>query len=372
MKNNQKIKVLQVFGSLNRGGAECRMMDVYRHIDLKECQFDFVSLSQDEQDFEGEIRSMGGEIYKLQSPRESGIVKHIKDLRQCIRQGDYDAVHAHTSYHCGLVMLAAWLEHVPVRIAHARTTGSKQNGSLKKIFLCFGRSLINQFANVRLAISEDAGLFLFRTYKFQIIPNAIDMKIYQNISDADISRLKKELSIPEKCFVIGQIGRFDSMKNHRFTVEWFTRYSSVHPEALLVFVGDGKLRSEIEKEVHERHLDDKVRFTGVRNDVNLLIHVFDVLFFPSLFEGLGGVVLEAQAAGIPCVESDTIPSETDLGLGITLRTSLQAPLDQWSLQVERSKAIYIPSQQEISNAFNSAGYSIESVTDRYVSLYRGG
>ena len=111
------VKVLQVFGSLNLGGAEARMMDVYRCIDAQQYQFTFLSLSEEkEQFFESEIMSRGGTIIKIGDPGTTGLFKHFRQLRRCIRNGEYQAVHAHTSYHCGLVMLAAWMEHVPETI----------------------------------------------------------------------------------------------------------------------------------------------------------------------------------------------------------------------------------------------------------------
>lgn len=371
MEKRNKIRVLQVFGSLNCGGAECRMMDIYRHIDRSVYQFDFVSLLQEQQFFEEEIQSLGGHVLKLHSPRECGILRHISELRECIREGDYQAVHAHTSYHCGLAMLAAKLEGVPVRISHARTTGSKRKGILKSIFFHIGRTLINRCSTVRFAISKNAGNFLFGKHQFEVVPNAIDMETYQNITADEIKQLKREIKITEDQFVIGQIGRFDSMKNHRFTVQWFAQFSALHPEAVLVLIGDGKLRNEIETLARDLRVDDKIIFTGVRNDVPHLIHVLNVLIFPSLFEGLGGVALEAQAAGIPCVESDAIPEEADLHLGLVKQVSLQAPMEEWNSRIEESRKIQIPDNLEIKNAFAAAGYSIEAVTDRYLNAYRG-
>ena len=159
--NNSPMKVLQVFSSLNMGGAESRMMDVYRHLDTSKIQFDFVTLSDEKQFYEDEIESLGGSIHKLRSPREVGVYQHIKELRECIRNNAYSAVHAHTSYHCGIVMLASWLEHVPVRIAHARTTGSKSISKAKRLSIVLGRCLIRLFSTYRLAISKKAGEFVF-------------------------------------------------------------------------------------------------------------------------------------------------------------------------------------------------------------------
>ena len=364
------ISILQVFGSLDLGGAEARMMDVYRCIDEQRYQFTFLSLSEEEQFFDQEIMSRGGTVIKIESPRTGGLWKHFRKLRECIHNGKYQAVHAHTSYHCGLVMLAAWMEHVPIRISHARTTGSKQKSVWKSAFLYFGRILINLFSTDRVAISQEAGKYLFGNKDFRIIPNAINVINYQRVKTNRISDLKKELGIRPGSFVIGQIGRFDSMKNHIFTIQWFSQYLRRKPASILVFVGDGKLREKILCQVRENNLEGKVIFTGVRSDVNELIHVFDLVFFPSVFEGLGGVAIEAQAAGVPCVESDTIPLETDLGLGLIRRCSLSAPMEQWNEAVDSCRTIAIPSASDIYKRFQETGYGIEATTEKYCTMYR--
>lgn len=365
------IRVLQVFGALDLGGAEARMMDVYRCVDTQRYEFTFLSLSTEKQFFEPEIISRGGKVVKIKSPREIGLRKHFHQLRDCIRKGQYQVVHAHTSYHCGLVMLAAWMEHVPVRISHARTTGTKQNSVFKSTFLHLGRTLIQLFSTDRIAISQEAGNYLFGKKDFIVIPNAINVLSYQCPDPNRIAILKKELGIGNESFVIGQIGRFDSMKNHMFTLQWFSQYLRLNPDSILVFVGDGKLRDRILSRVHDCNLEEKVVFTGVRSDVNELIHVFDVVFFPSVFEGLGGVAIEAQAAGVPCVESDTIPLETDLGLGLIRRCSLSDSLKLWSEQVDCCRTMVIPSATTIYERFKEAGYTIEATTEKYCGIYQG-
>lgn len=369
IKMENRIKVLQVFGSLNMGGAESRMMDVYRRLDFEKIQFDFISLTKEEQYFEKEISFYGGRIFKLQSPRKVGIFKHILQMRDIMHKGRYDAIHAHTSYHCGIVMLVAWFEHIPVRIAHARTTGSKQYGKVTKLFQFFGRILVNFFSTTRLAISCEAGKFLFGNKGFEILPNAIDMEKYHCVNECQIKKIKNELEINENDFVIGQVGRFDEMKNHHFTIQWFSQYINIDPKAKLILVGDGKLRTEAEHDVVDLGIQNRVIFTGVRADVNVLMNAFDVVFFPSKFEGLGGVALEAQAVGVPCVESDTIPLETDMGLDLVLRCSLKSNFEIWNSAVNQSKKIIRPSKNDIRKAFNKRGYSLTSEIEQLIEIY---
>lgn len=366
---SKKIKVLQVFGSLDAGGAESRIMDIYRNIDRNVCDFDFITMRSKHQFYEDEIINLGGKIFKINSPRKSNFFKHISSLYKVMKSGNYDAVHAHTSYHCGIVMLVAFCAKIPVRISHARTTGSMQQNRLKDLFLSLGRCLVNVFSTHKFAISQDAGKFLFGKSKFEVVPNAIDTDKYLNISSNEILQLKSELGISDNKMVIGQIGRFDPMKNHEFTLKWFAQFLTIKPDTVLIFVGEGPLRQDMEKLANELDIKDNVIFTGVRGDVSKLIHIFDVLIFPSLFEGLGGVVLEAQAANVPAVVSTGVPHETDLELGMVERCSLESGFDEWNTAILESLSKQKKDLEEIVQAFYNNGYSIKSITKKFVDTY---
>ena len=370
MDCKKQLKVLQVFGSLNMGGAESRMMDIYRNLDRDVCEFEFLCMQTDHQYYEDEITELGGKIIKIDSPRKSGVIKHFSTLYKIMKSGKYDAVHAHTSYHCGVVAMVAFFARIPVRISHSRTTGSKQKSKLKGLFLLFGRCLVNLFSTHKFAISSDAGYFLFGKSRFEVVPNAIDTDKYLNTSKDEITQLKKELKIDDNKLIIGQIGRFDPMKNHEFTLNWFSQFLQIKPDSVLAVVGDGPLRSDMEKLANELGIADKVVFTGVRGDVPKLIHIFDVLFFPSIFEGLGGVVLEAQAADVPAVISDNIPYETNLGLGMVERCSLDSDFDGWNNAILQSLSKKNITQVEILQAFDNNGYSIKAVTEKFINAYK--
>ena len=366
-----KIRVLQVFASLDMGGAECRMMDVYRYIDRDYIQFDFVTLQQGEQFFEKEIKSLGGKVIKLQSPREIGIKNHIRALRECMRNGCYQAVHAHTSYHCGIVMYAAKKEGIPVRITHARTNGSIQKSFKTKAYISFGRRLINHYSTKKLAISEASGKFVFGNDSFEVVPNSIDLCIYQHVAQSDINNLKIELNIKENEVVIGHVGRFDRFKNQRLVIDVFAEYLKENQNAKLVLTGDGDLKSELEQYAGQLDISDRIIFTGVRNDVPVLMNLFDVLLFPSIVEGLGGVVLEAQAAGTPAVISENVPETVDVGLGLITRCSLETNKSIWVKKIQDSLAVSIPEFSIIKKRFDQSGYSLNASAKRYIDIYEG-
>lgn len=361
------IRVLQVFASLNVGGAESRMMDVFRCIDKEEFQFDFLTMQLEDQYFEQEIRSLGGNVIKIASPRDSGTVKNLKELSRIMREGNYDVVHAHTSYHCGIVMLAAKRAKIPVRISHSRTTGSKHQGKKAQIMLRLGRFLIGRFANQRLAISKEAGEYLFGHHSFSVLPNAIDLRNYEAIDQAVVASLKKEFGISDSDLVLGQVGRFDEMKNHGFTLELFSAYFRKHPNAKLVLIGDGPLRRQYEEVAARLACSDRIIFTGVRSDVAYWMQIFHKLLVPSTYEGFGGVILEGQAAGIPVLKSDSFTDAADLNLGLVCRCRLNN-VEDWLLQLERE--LSVPSAAQIKAAFFEKGFSLDGEIHTLGEIYK--
>lgn len=360
------IRVLQVFASLNMGGAESRMMDVYRNIDRSAYAFDFLTMQLGAQYYEEEIKRLGGKVIKIAPPRDDGPFKNLRNMERIMREGNYDAVHAHTSYHCGTVMLAAKRAGIPVRISHSRTTGSKHSGLASKALLKTGKLLIKRYATDRLAISEEAGSYLFGSSDFTVLPNAIDLKKYENVDARPADGLRTEFSLTDAMPVIGQVGRFDSMKNHGFTLKLFSEYLKSHPSAKLVLIGDGPLRPEREADAESLGIRDRVVFTGVRGDVPIWMNLFDLLLVPSVFEGLGGVILEAQAAGTPVIKSDSFTDAADLHIGLVKKCALERPKD-WLKAMEGQWPA--PSKRSIDEAFYTTGYSLNSCINTMCAIY---
>lgn len=365
---SKTVRVLQVFASLNIGGAECRMMDIYRNLDRTKIQFDFITMTDENQFFEPEIKELGGYIFRVDNPRRTFIIKHIKDLVKIMKTHNYQAVHSHTSYHCGIVSLAARIAGIKYRVAHARTTGSIQKGKIDRLNIQLGRTLVNFFSNKRLCISKDAGEFLYgkramRENEIIILPNAIDLSPYENFYGFDKGiefRIKDHQ-------VIGHIGRFYEMKNHKFLIDIFEKLIENGGKYKLILIGDGLLKDEIEGIVLKKQLVEDVIFTGNRRDIPYLLSLMDVLIMPSFYEGLGGAVIEAQAAGIPCVISSNLPNEIDLGLGLIKRVSLNKSLETWINEVGNVVGHKIFDRERISEVFNEKNYTVEKAIEYLIN-----
>lgn len=375
MCEKKVIKVLQVFASLNMGGAESRMMDVYRTIEHDKYSFDFLSQMPEPQYYEKEILEMKGKIFKIENPNNP-IKNFFQILNVIKRNGPYDAVHAHTSYQCGIVMLAAKMAGVPVRISHSRTVGSNRKGVIHSIFILIGKVLIRLFATHRLAISEKAAIFLYGKKWFKcantyVIPNAMetDRFLYVNKTKLElINALGIDINVND--IVIGHVGRFSSMKNQEFLINIMEHLIKQGINAKLIMVGDGPLKGHIEEIVKEKKLEPYVLFTGVRDDVSLWMHVFSVVVIPSTYEGLCNVAIEAQAAGCPCVFSDVLPEETNLEIGLAEYISLKETIDAWINAILISYKKEKVDVSEIEKALRKKGFDIETVTEKYCMFYR--
>ncbi|MYL49354.1 glycosyltransferase [Halobacillus litoralis] len=364
MFNQTPIKIVHVFATMNTGGAESRIMDVYRKINKNDVQFDFIVMENNIHYYDSEIRELGGKKIVVTNPRKN-IFKHIYDLFKVFKTyGDYQAVHSHTSYHSGLVCLIARTAGIKYRISHARTTSTKSNKSiLKKIFINLGRILIRRNSTSLLAISKNAGNYVFgenavNNGDVNVVPNAIDVERYLNTSKDE--NVQEELGITEGQLIIGQVGRFSHMKNHKFTIKVFKSIINEGIEAKLILVGDGNLKGEIEALVEKEGLKKQIVFLGVRKDIPQIMKQLDVLIMPSTYEGLGGVVIEAQAAGTPCVVSQSLPDEVDMGLNLVEFVSLDQSLEEWIKAIKNQSIKPTTNKYNIKQNFTKKGMLLET------------
>jgi glycosyltransferase EpsF len=370
-----KYHILHVFGNMNCGGAENRIMDLYRYIDRSEIQFDFLVLFQGEHYFDEEIKQLGGKIFSVRHPRES-ILGHIFDVYKVMKnEGPFQAVHSHTSYHSGLILLIAKFAGIKNRIAHARTTSTKDVCSIKKrTLLSLGRLLIFLSSAKLVAISKTAAEFLFgkksiKNKKVIIVPNSINLDSYKMVRDEEISQIKKQFNISNDKLVIGHVGRFSFMKNHKFIIDVANSLKEMKIDFVVILVGAGELKNEIENKVKESSLEENIIFLGIRDDVPTLMNVFDVLIMPSLFEGLGGVVIEAQAAGTPSIIADTLPPEVDLGINLVKFLPLDKSVDLWSRSLKESKLQQEINYEEIIKAFERNRFTLEYAEKEFRAIY---
>lgn len=305
------IRILHIVGKMDMGGIETLLMNVFREIDREKIMFDFLVHSNENGVYDNEIIKLGGKIFRITSRNES-ILKNRKDLEDFFNRTSYDIVHMHVSSLSYITpLIYAKKFGVSQRIIHSHSTKLLSN-NLSKILHKIRKPYIGLYATDYVSCSENAGKWLFpksilNSNKYKIIYNGINIRNFQ-FNEQNRNEIRSELKIENK-IVFGHIGRFSKIKNHDFLIEIFFEYHKVNPQSILICIGDGDTKSEIIEKCKNMKIDDSVLFLGVRNDVNKLIYCFDVFVFPSLFEGLGIAIIEAQIAGIPCYMSSEVPSE---------------------------------------------------------------
>lgn len=366
-----KIKVLHIVGAMNMGGTETMLMNIFRSLNREKVQFDFISFTNQESYYDEEIRNLGGRIIYIS--KSTSVFK----LKRVIQEfGPYDVVHSHTLFNCGIANLAAKLAGVPIRIAHAHTTLDSSDGFIRKLYINLMQKLIKATSTHFLSCSQAAATYLFgnkitKSSKYMYLPNMIDYTSLLEPNKKDILDFKKKYQL-ENRFVIGHVGRLTEAKNHRFLIELINQIKDIKKEAVLLLVGDGLLRDELEQLIQEKQLQDYVIFTGLKSDVSSALYNMDVFVFPSLFEGLGLVLLEAQLCGLPCVVSEAIQPEADLGMNLMTTLQLDEGVNSWCdeilKKVHTQEVDLVTKQKALSNK----GYKNEQIINRLVNIYQGG
>ncbi|MBQ0733104.1 glycosyltransferase family 1 protein [Aquimarina celericrescens] len=318
------IRVLQVFTIMNRGGAESMIMNYYRQIDREQVQFDFLVHRQEKAAFDDEIESLGGKIYRMHPINPLMPGKYCKQLRAFFEEhNEYKIIHSHLNTFSSFPLKIAKEFKIPCRIAHAHIAINdigfsslfSQKESLKetfkKLIKLHLKRKVKKDATHFFSCGEKAGKWLFGDdTSFTMMNNAIDTKKFRY--DVSISSAYREQFYLKNKLVVGHVGRFASQKNHSFLLKVFVKLVKEKPDCALVMVGDGPLRKVIENEVMGYGVEDKVHFLGVRADIPQLFQMFDVFAFPSFYEGLPVTLIEAQAAGVKIVASDSITREVHL------------------------------------------------------------
>lgn len=362
------IRVLHVLGGLSLGGAESRIMDLYRSIDREKLQFDFLVHSPVEQHFDKEIEALGGRIYRIPRFQVYNWFRYKKAVKQFFSaHHEFRAVHGHMTSTASIYLPIAKKAGIPITIAHARSAGVADG--LKGLATKWIRRSLKYKADYCLACSKEAGEAVYgrrwvKKGKVEVIPNAIAAEKY--VYDAAVrANVRKELGIEDK-LVIGHVGSFRMAKNHDFLLCVFAEIYKQRKDAVLLLLGEGELMEAVKKQTEKLGLTQAVRFLGNRADVSPYYQAMDFLVFPSFFEGLPGTVVEAQMAGLRCLVSDTITGEVGI-TELVAFMSLEKSAKEWA---DYCLEHYEYERADRLQAIEEAGFSIKSQIERYDRIYR--
>lgn len=369
MCKNAPVKVLAVVHRMGRGGMETRLMDILRNIDYEKVSIDIFAYSMEPGDFDGEVEKLGGKIYYNQTLTIKNMFWYVTYFKNFLNEHrEYRIVHAHQNAWCSVFCRGAYLAGVPVRIAHSRTaitTFSIENTAKNMI-----KYPTRYYATHYFAVSDLAGKWLFgnrllKAGKVEVWKNAIDCSKYRfDLKQRQEARTRFGVGSQH---VLLHVGNFVKGKNQLFSVKILEEIRKKE-DAVLIFAGgkgDGRNFEEVEKAVKEKGLEKYVLFLGSRNDVEKLLMAADVLCCPSLFEGMPGAVLEAQAAGLPCVISSSITREAVV-LKTTHAIDLKEPISEWVNAI--IEAFYVK-RRDTYEEMVRAGFDIKSLVEDLTKFY---
>ena len=356
------IRVLQCVNNMHRAGLETMLMNYYRRIDRTKIQFDFLTHRPERSDYDDEIETLGGKIYRAPRLYPQNYPAYFRWMKGFFAEHpEYKIVHSHIDAMSLFPLLAAKRAGVPVRIAHSHSTSIDRDAKylLKQIF----RLNLSKAANFRCACGEKAGEFLFRSKDFTQIPNAIDAQLYR--FDPGIrDEIRREMGI-QHAFAIGHVGRFSYPKNHEFLIDAFAEVLKRQGDSVLLLVGTGEKLDRIRAYAREKAVDQKVLFLGNRSDVHKLYQAFDAFVMPSLFEGVPMVGIEAQFAALPCVFSDRVPREVAFS-GACSFFSLDRGAAAWADQILSLRGS--ARETEIANPDFDIRHACKGLEDYYLNL----
>ena len=379
---SEPIRILQVLGRLDRGGAETMIMNLYRHMDREQLQFDFVIHTEDVCDYTEEVLQLGGRIYSMKPFRASTALAYRKQWRLFFREHpEYHVIHGHMRSTASLYLKEAKRAGL-VTIVHSHNTssGSGIAAPVKNVL----QYPLRYQADYLFACGRKAGEWLYgkkacNGSRFRLLLNGIEADRFR-FREAVREEKRHELGIGADELVFLHIGRMEEQKNHRFLLEIMREIARMsgknvsregqengtHGEwktVRLLLCGCGPLEDELRAQAAE----DTV-FLGVRDDIPALMMASDAMIFPSLFEGLPVTVVEAQAAGLPVLMSDTVTDEVIL-TDLVRTMSLREDVHSWARRAfEMAKKF--PDRSSYAQQIRSAGYDVGQSARWLMEFYR--
>lgn len=366
----QPIIVLHVVGRLDIGGAESRIMDLYRNIDREKVQFHFMQHTEDRCAFEEEVERLGGRVYHVPRFNVKNYFTYKKAWKDFFKaHPEIKVVQGHMTSTAAIYLPIAKKAGVEITIAHARSAGV--DPGLKGHLTRFLRRNLYEKCDYRFTCSEMAGESVFGdqkqiSRKATFIPNAIDVDKFKY--DEEIrEQLRYELGIKDK-FVIGHVGRFSHMKNHKYMLQILEQCIKIEkekrvPETVMMFLGDGELKEEIMEQAVAMGISSRVLFMGNKRDVYRYYQAMDFFLLPSLYEGLPGTAVEAQASGLPGIMSDSVTAEAVVTDLLQMRSIKEAP-GIWAAEIMKTNRKLVGEFREAESTLEAADYANIDIKNR--------
>lgn len=367
-KPSEPERILHVVTTMDFGGVETLLMSIYRSIDRSRIQFDFLCHNRIEAKFTDEILRLGGRMYCLHGPRHGGIRNYLKEIKAFFAaHPEYSIVHAHMDRDSAFVLRGAKRAGVPTRIAHSHISGY-QASFLYEIYQMIAKRICRMSLTDAFACSKEAGEELFgRRLPFHIVTNGIKVERFA-FREETRERCRALLGIDEGTLLIGHVGRFDRQKNQEYLISVFEKIHAARQNTKLLLVGGGEKEALIRALAKKKRLDDAVLFAGQCQDVGAYYCAMDVFAFPSLFEGLGIVAVEAQTSGLPVAASEAVPKDAKITDRMVF-LPLEGAQEQWAETILRLGEDVRGERETYAALVAQSPYNIENTVQFLQSFY---
>lgn len=363
--NTNVIRILHIVPNMDAGGLETFIMNLYRNIDRNKVQFDFLVHYKRKCYYDDEIKALGGIIYRIPLRDNNNIFKYIRDLNKFYKEhSEYKIIHCHMASIGFINFLVARHNGIKVRIAHSHSISCENSlkGFIKRLLI----KPCKYLSTTNFACSKEAGEHLFKNRVFEVIPNGIDLDKFK-FNKRKRMKVRKEWNVSNDTIVIGHIGRFNLSKNHPKVIEIFKEYHQKNSNSILVLVGIGSEQEKIRKIVKKNNLEKSVKFLGVRSDTDYLYSGFDIFLFPSLYEGLGIVLIEAQTSGLYCYTTlDKVPKSACISNRLEY-IDLSLSSKNWASKINDKDCF---NREGIVFNDNKNNFDIKAVADKLMLFYQ--
>lgn len=367
----EPIRILHVLGKTDLGGAESRIMDLYRHIDRERIQFDFLVHTREEGFFDKEIKELGGHIYCVPRFCIYNYFEYRRRLKEFFSENHhYKLVQGHMTSTAAIYLPIAKKAGIPVTVAHARSAGVDKG--LKGKITGFMRRNLSKKADYLFTCSKLAGISVFgkkavEAGKTIFIPNAIDCLRFA-YDETKRQEIRNELGLTNQ-YVIGHVGRFHYAKNHEYLLRVFAVLcQKTDCDLALLLLGEGQGMEQAKLLVKELGIKDKVYFAGNKANAADYYQAMDYFVYPSRFEGLPGTVVEAQSSGLRCLISDSICEEVSV-TELVKTMSIQKAPEEWASYIA---ATMMYERRSYAGEMQEAGFDVSMQAEKMMQFYETG
>lgn len=374
----RRMRILHVLGRMDRGGAETWLVHVLRRIDRERFAMDFLVHSEEAAAYDSEARALGSRIIPCLHPSRPW--EYARNFFRALDEhGPYDVLHSHVHHFSGFVLWLARRAGIRVRIAHSHNDTAALDARapiVRRAYLRAMEGLVARCATAGLAASRRAAAALFGAHwdgdpRWRVLFYGIDLDPFR--APVERTALRREFGLSEPAFVLGHAGRFHPQKNHLFLLELAAEAARRVPETRVLLLGDGPLRAAVEARAKELGIRERVVFAGIRADVpRVMKGAMDVFVFLSLYEGLGIVLLEAQAAALPAVVSTAVPEEAAVLPSLIRRLPLEAGAERWAEAAIEARATPPVDPERACALLEASPFSISASVRALEAVYSGG